>query len=830
MQTNNILLLLSFCIFIFAQEQRTVLTIAGNGTKGFIDNVLAPFAQFNEPQFFSIDTSKNIIYVVDFRNNRIRAIDKNTNMVTTVAGTSQQRQSLGDGGPARFASFESLQNVVVDSVNDCLYVADRSRIRVIDRKTGIISSFAGNGTHGYSGDSGLAIYAMLNDPIGIAVDAASKLVFIADSGNRRIRVVHVETRIITTIAGNGNQIDAGDGLNALLASFGFLVNIALNSEYILVTGFARIRKIDRKTNIVSTIAGTGEEGYNGDGKALETQLRWVTTINIDEKHGRIYFNDHANGRIRYYDNLTGRVYTIGGATLNESLIIVKDGNFAMTGAIYAMSSAIDTDRGLIYFNDWYYHSIRAIFFCSKGYFSEPGYKCQKCGAGSFGPYPAMDSCEACQVGSASTTVGAFSNSTCSKCMAGTFSDTRGSTKCNPCDRNFFTNEEGSIQCKPCEGNNISDGGARECKPYVPIMNNTNTIIAVIAVIGAGIIVLVVATLITILVIRVIKRKASIERASLMTNEDFPSKEDELVDVLSEQETPSIEVPASSSWREFKYKELHFEEKLGSGGFATVRKALWHDIPVAVKELHSMDQVTPEMIDEFKHELSILCSLKFPKLVLLLGACTERNNLCLVMEYMNKGSLYQLLHVQKKKLSDRDICRLLSDMLQGLQFLHASQIIHRDLKSPNILLTGDAELQAKIADFGLAKTIANSHAHSNAKGTFYWMAPEVLCSNSYDFAADIWSIGLILYEMLTNQLPYHNEQWCKSVQSNPVLLMTSFQSHVGKHGNKPEWPTNVECNAFFKQIVHDCLHLEYKLRPNCKQLLSKLQAYAKEMQW
>ena len=187
-----------------------ITTIAGNGIAGYSgDGGLATNAELNNPYGVAVDSNGNI-YIADTNNNRIRKVNSTTGIITTIAGNGTAGYS-GDGGLATNAELYYPYGVAVDS-NGNIYIADtyNNRIRKVNSTTGIITTIAGNGTAGYSGDGGPATNAQLNYPYGVAVDSSGNI-YIADTDNNRIRKVNSTTGIITTIAGNGNPGYSGDG-------------------------------------------------------------------------------------------------------------------------------------------------------------------------------------------------------------------------------------------------------------------------------------------------------------------------------------------------------------------------------------------------------------------------------------------------------------------------------------------------------------------------------------------------------------------------------------------------------------------------------------------
>lgn len=271
-------------------------TVAGNGTYGSSgDGGPATSAQLSLPWGVAVDNAGNL-YIADTTNSIVRKVDT-SGTITAVAGTGTYGFS-GDGDPATSAQLGNPSGVIVDSVGN-LYIADTQNNRVRKVGTnGTITTVAGNGTEGFSGDGSLATSAQLNRPTDMAVDSAGNL-YIADTQNNRIRKVNT-SGTITTVAGDGTFGDGGDGGPATSAQFGYPYGVAVDSAgnlYIADTLNNRLRKVDTSGNI-STVAGNGTDGYSGDGgPAISAQLSGPFGVRVDSL-GNLYIADSSNHRIR----------------------------------------------------------------------------------------------------------------------------------------------------------------------------------------------------------------------------------------------------------------------------------------------------------------------------------------------------------------------------------------------------------------------------------------------------------------------------------------------------------------------------------------------------
>ena len=281
----------------------TITTMAGNGIYGFSgDGGPAIDARLSYPQGVCVDGSGNL-YIAHANSHRIRRVDGATGIISTVAGNGTTGLS-GDGGPATEASLWNPHGVSVDASGN-LYIADKSNscIRRVDGATGIITTVAGIGTVGFSGDGGPATEARLNSPYGVLVDGPGNLL-IADRSNHRIRRVDGATGIITTVAGNGTAGFSGDGGPATEASLWYPNKVSVDvsgSIYVADSGNHRIRRVDGATGIITTVAGDGTAGFAGDGgPAADARLAWPSGVSVGGS-GDLYIADSKNDRIRVVD-------------------------------------------------------------------------------------------------------------------------------------------------------------------------------------------------------------------------------------------------------------------------------------------------------------------------------------------------------------------------------------------------------------------------------------------------------------------------------------------------------------------------------------------------
>ena len=300
-----------------------ITTIAGNGQAGFSgDGSAATSAMFSTPAAVAVDATGNV-YVADLDNNRVRRVVPGGS-VTTFAGTAS---SVGDNGPSTQARLDGPAGIAVDSAGN-LYIADSgdNRIRKVT-PSGAITTVAGNGQTGSSGDNGPATAAALNGPGGVAVDSAGNL-YIADAGNNVIRRVSASTGIISVFAGNhnccyGGTGTGGDGGLATAATLYYPTSVTVDmAGNVYFTDLVRIGTLEEGVAVrrvttdgkINTWAGGGPAGpgFSGDGQSpLNAQFGPVIDIKADPD-GTLYIADRNNNRVRKVDQAGATITTVAG--------------------------------------------------------------------------------------------------------------------------------------------------------------------------------------------------------------------------------------------------------------------------------------------------------------------------------------------------------------------------------------------------------------------------------------------------------------------------------------------------------------------------------------
>ena len=354
---SAIFLLLTLPTIALAQD--IITTVAGNGygVGTSIDGGPATSASLGQPEGVVVDAAGNL-YIPDRYGHKVRKIDS-AGIITTVAGSGVDGFS-GDGGPAINAQLNNPTDLALDAAGN-LYIADllNYRIRKIDAVSGAISTVAGNGSSSSSGDGGLATNASIGPANDLAVDAAANL-YIVDNSNNRVRKIDAATGIINTVAGDGSVGFGGDGGPATSAQFQNIFDIALdtaNNLYIADASNRRVRKVDAVTGIVTTVAGDGTFNNDGDGGlAINTSLFFVGAVGLDAA-ANLYISDNGSNRVRKVDAVTGIITTAAG---NNSAGFGGDGVLAIATSLFnAQGLAIDA-AGNLYIADTQNNRVRKV--------------------------------------------------------------------------------------------------------------------------------------------------------------------------------------------------------------------------------------------------------------------------------------------------------------------------------------------------------------------------------------------------------------------------------------------------------------------------------------
>ena len=278
---------------------------------------------------------------------------------------------------------------------------------------------------------------------------------------------------------------------------------------------------------------------------------------------------------------------------------------------------------------------------------------------------------------------------------------------------------------------------------------------------------------------------------------------------------SINLESSQDFLQIFDDDLKFSDEIGRGAFGIVYRAEWlsQHYLVAVKRLH-LTHLSSKAEKQFFKELSLMCRLRSPHIINLYGACIDKGKYALVMEYMSLGSLYKILHEDKLSLDWPDRLSIALQTAKSINYLHQLQdpIVHRDIKSLNILVERSYQgYIVKMCDFGLAKTrnetLTQTQLINALHCTLPWTAPEALRLEGYSDKSDIYSLGIVYWELATSKIPYdghHSE------------LIRAFVL-AGDRLNIPEMTP-----LHFSEVIRKCWSHNPNERPNSSHVIGLIE--------
>ncbi|XP_054718655.1 serine/threonine-protein kinase B-raf-like isoform X2 [Uloborus diversus] len=290
---------------------------------------------------------------------------------------------------------------------------------------------------------------------------------------------------------------------------------------------------------------------------------------------------------------------------------------------------------------------------------------------------------------------------------------------------------------------------------------------------------------------------------------------------ADESTRKIRPPRESieDW-EIPANEIQTEHRIGAGSFGTVHKGHWHG-PVALKKLN-VTNPTPAQLQAFKNEVAVLRKTRHVNILLFMGYVSQPQ-LTIVTQWCEGSTLYKHLHVHEHKFEMLDLIDIARQTAQGMDYLHAKNIIHRDLKSNNIFLHEDLTT-VKIGDFGLAtvKTRwSGSQQFHQPTGSILWMAPEVIRMkdlNPYSFQSDVYAFGIVLYELIAGQLPYSHIN-----NKDQILFMVGHGYLIPDLRN-----TRSDTPKALNRLIEDCIKFNRDERPLFRQILASLESLARSL--
>uniref|UniRef100_A0A804R0I5 non-specific serine/threonine protein kinase n=1 Tax=Zea mays TaxID=4577 RepID=A0A804R0I5_MAIZE len=266
--------------------------------------------------------------------------------------------------------------------------------------------------------------------------------------------------------------------------------------------------------------------------------------------------------------------------------------------------------------------------------------------------------------------------------------------------------------------------------------------------------------------------------------------------------------------EIQWEELTLGERVGLGSFGEVYRGEWHETEVAVKKFLQQD-ISSDALEEFRTEVGIMRRLRHPNVVLFMGAVTRVPHLSIVTEFLPRGSLFRLIHRPNNQLDQKRRLRMALDVARGMNYLHncTPVIVHRDLKSPNLLV--DKNWVVKVCDFGLSRLKHSTFLSSrSAAGTAEWMAPEILRNEPSDEKCDVFSYGVILWELCTLLQPWEG--------MNPMQVVGA----VGFQQRRLDIPGGVD--PAVAEIIRRCWQTDPRMRPSFSEIMATLRPLLKNM--
>ncbi|XWS15249.1 hypothetical protein CRYUN_Cryun35bG0078500 [Craigia yunnanensis] len=272
---------------------------------------------------------------------------------------------------------------------------------------------------------------------------------------------------------------------------------------------------------------------------------------------------------------------------------------------------------------------------------------------------------------------------------------------------------------------------------------------------------------------------------------------------------SVTLEKSGDW-EIDRRLLKIGERIASGSCGDLYHGIYLGQDVAVKILRS-EHLNDALEDEFAQEVAILREVQHKNVVRFIGACTKSPHLCIITEYMPGGSLYDYLHKNHNVLKLSQLLKFAIDVCKGMEYLHQNDIIHRDLKTANLLM--DTDNVVKVADFGVARFQNQGGVMTAETGTYRWMAPEVINHQPYDQKADVFSFAVVLWELITAKVPYDT--------------MTPLQAALGvRQGLRPDLPENAHPKLL--DMMQRCWEAVPHKRPSFSEITAELETLFEEV--
>ncbi|OQR94815.1 serine/threonine protein kinase [Thraustotheca clavata] len=323
-------------------------------------------------------------------------------------------------------------------------------------------------------------------------------------------------------------------------------------------------------------------------------------------------------------------------------------------------------------------------------------------------------------------------------------------------------------------------------------------------------------------LRELKRRIleNLERSAQAAENSERERQKRLAEEKAAQEPPptqakiALDNEIKPEWQ-LSFAELHLGDAIGTGRSGQTFSGIWRGTFIAAKVInvsHHNQSLSEEILSEFYREVAVVSRLRHPNIVLFLGVAISPPKYCLVFEYMENGALTDL--IRQRKSSPIDFFRIAREIAMGMNYLHLCSIMHRDLKSGNVLL--DAHGTVKISDFGLSCVLEIGHSSdlTAETGTYRWMAPEVIGHEPYSTKADVYSYGVILWEMIAKDQPFKG--------MSPIQAAFA----VARQQMRPAFPA--ETPDGLRALVEQCWHQDPAQRPTFAHVLDTLPAVRAHM--
>jgi hypothetical protein len=760
------------CAVRVVNSSGIIYTVAGNGTCGYSgDNGVATLAQLNFPKGVAFSESGEL-FISDTYNHMVRVV--RNGIIYPFAGTGVRGYS-GDGGPANSSNLNAPQDLLLTK-SGLLFISDYFAcvIRVVNISNGNISTFAGTGICGYSGDGGPAINTTLYGPQGISMSESGEL-YIADEMNNVIRKVN-ESGIISTFAGNYimNGGYSGDGNLATSAQLNRPCGVVVSSfgeVYIYDTYNFRIRAVN-KQGIISTIAGgvsnmpiVGNTVYN----PLTSYIGLIYGSYISPT-GEVFISSKSSFIVKLgcppgYTGYLCNLFTCYGVNQTSSDVCLGRGKCVGPNNCLCDSGYTGYNCQL---NICYGVNQTSSSVCSGNgrcvspnnctcHHSYTGYNCQLNICYGINQ-TSMDVCSGhgnCTGANNCVCNEYYKGTTCEYPVCYGISQYTG----NACSGNGRCVSPNNCTCidgytgKECEyfacfgysqmSRQVCSGhgacqGPNICKCdfryYGSDCSNERKLQYLWFLSLLVPLVLIILVIVFWYFYKLRKKKI---------------KENALYQKLMEYEMPEKEEINADNFAvsdlKINLNQISFISKISEGAGGIVYKGLWYQKTIAIKKLKVADS------DLFSREISTLNRLRHPNVLELYGySMDSKDYQYIITEFMEKGSLDNLLYSNKlRNFEDKIKCLL--EIAQGMRFLHEKGIMHRDLKPQNVLVNKDNV--CKLCDFGLAK-VMNETLTVGMIGTWQYMAPEILNeSEKYNEKCDVYSFGIMMHEIFTLSKPY-----------------------------------------------------------------------------